>query len=238
MTDVAVLAVLGALFTGAGVEPAPPVSLRGSPAAMEQQNRVARAHELRFYRTEAEIVEAVSRGELVDLPGNEDYQVADFVSLPFAQPAARTWVERTAALYREACGEPLVVTSAVRAIANQPPNAHALSVHPAGMAIDLRVSQEPACREWLEAKLTSLEDQGLINGIRERRPPHYHVAVFPEPYLAYAAAQRGAEVAEEAAPPEDAAVGQGAGVAWAVVLVLAALVAAFVAWQVYAARRR
>lgn len=166
----------------------PPVSLRGSPAAMEQQHRVAREHGLDFYETEEEIRAAVARGDLVEVPEGPHYQVADFVTLPYLHAAARLFVERTAALYTEACGDTLVVTSGVRAIADQPPNAHSLSVHPAGIAVDLRVSAEPACREWLEERLRFLEERRLINGIREFRPPHYHVAVFPEPYLAFARA--------------------------------------------------
>jgi hypothetical protein len=165
--------------------PAPPVSLRGSPAAMVQQHAVAVEHGLTFYRTEAQIRSAAERGELVELPGDDNYEVAGFVHLPYVRPEARRFIERTAELYRDACGEPLVVTSGVRAIANQPPNAHQLSVHPAGIAVDLRVSQQQQCRAWLEQKLMHLERQGVINGIREFRPPHYHVAVFPEPYVDY-----------------------------------------------------
>jgi hypothetical protein len=30
-----------------------------------------------------------------------------------------------------------------------------------------------------------LERRGLLDATREHRPPHYHVAVFPRPYLAY-----------------------------------------------------
>jgi hypothetical protein len=207
----------------------PAVSLRGSPAAMEQQHRVAREHGLDFYRTRAEILEAVARGDLVELPGNENYEVADFVDLRYAQPEARLFVERTAALYHAACGEPLVVTSAVRAIDEQPPNAHALSVHPAGMAIDLRVSQNEACRDWLEAKMLSLETDRLVNGIREFRPPHYHVAVFPEPYAAYVAAQPtpipGVEEEEPAIVPTEVEERRTALWAWIIALVVAGLAA-------------
>jgi hypothetical protein len=193
-------AVLGILLAAPppGAAPDPPVSLRGSPASMAQQHRVAQEHGLTFFRTEAQIREAVARGELVELPGGEDYGVADFVDLPYLHPAARLFVERTAALYRESCGEPLVVTSGVRAIEDQPWNAHELSVHPAGMAVDLRVSAEQACRAWLEDKLQTLEAMRVVNGIREFRPPHYHVAVFPEPYTAYAAAN---PIATAAPPP-------------------------------------
>jgi hypothetical protein len=166
-------------------EPLEP-TLRGSPAAMLEQNRVAVGHGLPFFRTREQIHAAREGGELVRLAGNGDYEVADFVDIPYARPEARLFVERTAALYRQACGEPMVVTSAVRAIDEQPPNAHELSVHPAGIAIDLRVSQTQECRQWLEDKLLQLEAENLVNGIRERRPPHYHVAIYPAAYAAYA----------------------------------------------------
>jgi hypothetical protein len=162
-------------------------SLRGSRAAMIQQNQVAKAHGLNFYRTSADIHAAVDRGELVSLPGNENYEVADFVRHPFTHPTVRLFVERLSADYRAACDQKLVVTSAVRPSNGQPSNAHALSVHPAGMAVDLRVSDRQQCRAWLEDALMGMEEAGVLNGIRERSPPHYHVAIFPEQYEEYAA---------------------------------------------------
>ncbi|CAN5720385.1 hypothetical protein BH23GEM9_BH23GEM9_12540 [soil metagenome] len=178
------LALSGATATVAEAENA---SLRGSRASMELQNRVAKDHGLSFHRTPAGIRAGVAAGELVELPGNADYAVADFVSYPYLQPAAKLFVERLSAEYRAACDQKLVVTSAVRPSNGQPRNAHALSVHPAGMAVDLRVSDRAACREWLEDALLEMETRGVLNGIREQRPPHYHVAIFPEQYLAYAA---------------------------------------------------
>jgi hypothetical protein len=165
---------------------APAVSLRGSPAAMQQQNRVAKEHDLAFYRTSAQIHSAVERGDLVELTGNENYAVAEFVRHPFVQPEVLLFVERLSQQYREACGQRLVVTSAVRPMNGQPSNSHALSVHPTGMALDLRVSDRASCRSWLESALLNLESRGVLNGIREHRPPHYHVAVFPSQYYAYA----------------------------------------------------
>jgi hypothetical protein len=176
-------------------------SLRGSPAAMQEQNRVARDHGLSFYRTGAEIRAAAARGELAELRSNEDYAVADFVRYPYLHPDVVLFVERLARQYREACGQRLVVTSAVRPGNGQPSNAHALSVHPAGMAVDLRVSDRAACRSWLEGTILSLERQGLLNGIREFRPPHYHIAVFPRQYREYAEGR----IALEKAAAEEAA---------------------------------
>lgn len=170
-------------------------SLRGSPAAMVQQNEVAKSHGLAFYENPEKIRAAVTRGELVELSGNENYEVADFVGFPFLQPAGLVFVERLSAQYREACGQKLVVTSAARPTSGQPSNAHKLSVHPAGMAVDLRVSDRASCRSWLENTLLSLEKRGVLNGIREFRPPHYHVAIFPEPYMAYVEELRSAEAA-------------------------------------------
>ena len=53
------------------------------------------------------------------------------------------------------------------------------------MAIDLRRSSRPACRRWLEDVLLSLEERGVLEATRERRPAHYHVAIFPKPYARY-----------------------------------------------------
>jgi hypothetical protein len=121
----------------------------------------------------------------------------------------------------------------VRASERQPANAHALSVHPAGMAVDLRVSQQEACRAWLESKLLGLEEQRVLNGIREFRPPHYHVAVFPAQYTAYVAEQFAEEagIALESEPEEAVAGGRTLG--WTVLivtLVLLLLGAAMLFW--------
>jgi hypothetical protein len=184
-------------------------SLRGSPASMVEQNTVAKDHGLDFYRTPADIRAAVDKGELVPLEANEDYAVADFVRFPYVRPELKIFVERLSQQYREACGQRLVVTSATRPSNGQPSNAHQLSVHPAGMALDLRVSDRAACRSWLENALLGMERRGLLNGIRENRPPHYHVAVYPEPYMAYVRERMAEEPAvvavEEAVAADEAA---------------------------------
>ncbi len=159
-------------------------SLRGSPASMSRQHDVAVEEELTFHRTPAAVLAEVRAGTLRTLPGNSDYRIAN-VSFAYAVPEVRMLVERLAAQYHAACGEPLVVTSLTRPKVKQPRNAHVLSVHPAGMAVDLRISKKAACRSWLESTLLSLESAGVLDVTRERRPPHYHVAVFPTPYREY-----------------------------------------------------
>jgi hypothetical protein len=162
-----------------------PVTLRGSPASMSRQHQVARDLGLEFARTPAHIRQMEAAGELVRLEGNPDYGFREGMRSGVARPEMRTFIERLSAQYRSACGERLIVTSLTRAMSNQPSNSHPLSVHPTGMAVDLRISQRPACRQWLERTLLSLESQGLLDITRENSPPHYHVALFPEQYLAY-----------------------------------------------------
>ncbi|MBW3630440.1 MAG: hypothetical protein KY464_14235 [Gemmatimonadetes bacterium] len=179
-------------------------TLRGSPASMARQHEVAEEQAYSFVRTPAEVRKLVEEGELVAIPGNTDYEVSRGVSFPYAKPELRLFLERLGEQYRSACGESLVVTSLTRPISKQPGNAHPLSVHPAGMAVDFRISRQAACRGWLEQALLSLEKDQLLDVTRERNPPHYHVAVFPVEYLAYVARQEAAAEAK-AAPAEPAA---------------------------------
>jgi nucleoid-associated protein YgaU len=166
--------------------PAGAQTLRGSPASVERQYRVAKEHNFTFLRTSQQVNQFVQRGYLVRLPGNSDYALAN-VSHPVARPEVKLFIERLSSQYRAACGERLVVTSLTRPLNAQPPNASPRSVHPTGMAVDLRVSQNARCRAWLERTLLSLEGQGVISATRERRPPHYHVSVFPRQYARYVA---------------------------------------------------
>jgi hypothetical protein len=176
-------------------------SLRGSPAAMERHHEVAQALHYSFLRNRAEVEKLAEAGGLVEIVGNADFEVARGVSFPFARPEVRIFVERFAAQYREGCGETLVVTSLTRPLSGQPRNAHPLSVHPAGMAIDFRVPRVAACRTWLEQSLLALEQRELLDVTRERTPPHYHVAIFPAAYLAYVATLEKAEAAARPPPP-------------------------------------
>lgn len=179
--------------------PAYAAELRGSPASMVQQNQVARAEGYTFVRSPSQVEKMVDKKHLVEVKGNADYQVLPAVSYPYARPSVVLFLERLSARYRETCGERLVVTSLTRPTSQQPANAHELSVHPTGMAVDLRISQRAACRQWLESTLLSLEEKKLLDVTRERKPPHYHVAVFPEAYTAYVEQQRTAEKEREQA---------------------------------------
>ena len=188
-------------------------SLRGSPASMVRQHNIALEENLDFNRTPDAVLKEFEAGTLTHLPGNEDYRTAN-VSYPYAVPEVRMLIERVARDYRAACGEQLVVTSLTRPQTKQPRNAHKLSVHPAGLAVDLRISKSAACRAWLEQSLLTLENEGVLDITRERKPPHYHVAVFATQYRAYVerqdlaqrvAAERALAEARAAARPKLAA---------------------------------
>lgn len=186
-----------AVLTVAPVHADVPVSLRGSNEAMTRQHGVAVESGYTFVRSPLQMEALVEGGELVRLYGNADYGFRQGVGSLVARPEMEVFIERLARDYRAACGEQLIVTSLTRPMNRQPRNAHRLSVHPAGIAVDLRVSQSALCRGWLEDTLLTMEEAGLLDGIRERSPPHYHVALFPEAYMAHVAPMMAAEQSAE-----------------------------------------
>ncbi len=161
-------------------------SLRGSSASLDRQNRQAQLHEFTFLRDATHVQRFVSADYLVAIRGNDNYSLKA-VSFAVARPAVKLFIERLSAQYRRACGEQLVVTSLTRPISNQPRNASRRSVHPTGMAIDLRRPYPGPCRDWLEDTLLYLEGASVLDATRETSPAHYHVALYPNPYTAYVA---------------------------------------------------
>jgi hypothetical protein len=124
------------------------------------------------------------------LSENADFTLVD-VSYPFVLPEAHTFVLRLAAQYRSACGEKLVVTSATRPTAMRLANSVDKSVHPTGMAVDLRKPRNSRCLNWLRSTLLTLEASGVLEAVEERNPPHFHVAVFPRQYQQYVQTRSG-----------------------------------------------
>ena len=187
-----VVATVAAVLVVAGFQPAEAQSLRGSAASLDRQNEQARAHDFTLLETPAQVRRFVELGYLVPIRPTENLGIAN-VSFPYARPEVRLFLQRLSAQYRSACGERLVVTSLTRPLSNQPPNASSRSVHPTGMAVDFRRSGNARCRSWLESTLLTLEGQAVLEAIYERNPPHYHVALYPQPYAQYVAARTGDE---------------------------------------------
>ena len=160
--------------------------LAGSPASMVRQHAVAVEEDYTFLRNASDVRRFVDAGRLVSVKATADYTLSN-VSTPYTRPEVLSFIEHFAASYHAATRSRLVVTSLTRPLAAQPANAHALSVHPAGMAVDLRVPADPDNRQFLERALLSMEQAGFLDVTRERRPSHFHIAVFKpkfEPYVA------------------------------------------------------
>lgn len=174
------------------------ISLRGSPNSMVRQNDVAKTLGYKFVKTPDQLSTLVDEGKFVAIPGNENHVVLKTVSYPYARPELRLFIERLSEQYHEATGERLVVTSLTRPTTEQPRNSHELSVHPTGIAVDLRISDRRASQQWLESVLLKLERQNLLDVTRERWPPHYHVALFPAEYANHVELMVGAEALAEA----------------------------------------
>lgn len=168
-------------------EPGAAQSLRGSHASVSLMYRRAVRGGLDFYETTSDVKRAVVRGELVRLNGNAHYVIAN-AGMPYVRPETKAFVLDLAADYHRACGAPMVITSATRPMSRKLLNSSSLSVHPTGMAIDLR---KPAgrCRTWLRRTLLAAERRGVIEATEERRPPHFHLAVLPARYEKVASAR-------------------------------------------------
>ena len=177
-------AVTASLLLALTATPASAQNLHGSRASVDRQNREARQHDFTFLRRTSELERFVDAGLLVPLEGDDHYRLHD-VSFNVARPEVKLFIERLSAQYLAACGRRLVVTSLTRPTSLQPPNASERSVHPTGMAVDLRVPRIASCRRWIESTFLSLERRRLLDATLERSPLHFHVAVFPDEYLAY-----------------------------------------------------
>ena len=160
--------------------------LSGSPSSMVHQHQIAVEEDYSFLRTPRDVQTLASAGKLVQVTDGKDL-VLSKVSYPYTRPEVRDFIERFAARYHAATGSRLVVTSLTRPVSSQPRNAHKLSVHPAGMAVDLRVPVDSAQRAFLERSLLDLERDGVLDVTRERSPAHYHIAVFADGFARHAA---------------------------------------------------
>jgi hypothetical protein len=158
-----------------------PSELRGSQESVQKMWDFATTHGLAFYRTPRDIEKAVADGKLVLLDGDAAYELTRSVGFSYATREAKQFVVSFAPQYLAACGAPLIVTSAARPTNRQPRNSNPYSVHPTGIAVDLRRPPAGPCQTWLRKALAELEEQGYIEATEERRPVHLHVAVLTEP---------------------------------------------------------
>jgi hypothetical protein len=167
-------------------------SLKGSPTSMDEQNRVASAHDLSRIPDNESLHRMIKSGYLVkvpretqnyylddDLPARRRHDPDDpLIGRHYARPYTKLFLDRLSRQYRAACGERLKVTSLTRTKEDQAQltNGSKRSVHPTGAAIDLGIGK---CAEWLGSVLSGLDKKGYIEATREKRPPHFHIMVYP-----------------------------------------------------------
>lgn len=195
-------------------------SLQGTKAAVEAAYQAALDSDLSFLETKEKILEFAEKGLRVTLTEGEHLRFHQ-VGYPYGVPAMQLFLSRLGSQYHGACNEKLVVTSLMRPKNEQPANASDFSVHPTGIAVDLRIP-EGACRRWLERSLLTMEERGVIEATREVNPPHYHVVVYPKQYTLYV------ESKKEEVPP--AASSHDFGL---VPFILGALVVVGLTWFAY-----
>ena len=180
-------------------------SLRGSEASIERMYEHAKQEKLPFYETPKGVLTAVTEGRLVRIGESGQIQLHS-VAYPYVRPSTRLFVDRLSAQYESVCGEPLVVTSGVRPATRQPRNSVSLSVHPTGMAVDIRRPRATKCLRWLRSTLLELEGENVIEATEEHRPAHFHVAVYPTQYTRYATGKAKAETGTQVASRSSATV--------------------------------
>ncbi len=156
-------------------------TLKGSRESMQKQYRTAISYGFTFVQTANSLNSAIGTNRLSRVSPDRYLDLHD-VSYPYAVPGTKLFLSRLSAQYYSMCGERLTVTSLLRPRDRQPANSVANSVHPTGMAVDLRIPKSPKCRSWLENTLLSLERENVVDVTRERYPPHYHVAVYARDY--------------------------------------------------------
>ncbi len=151
-------------------------SLRGSRASVERAHAWAVARDLPFQPSRRAVERAARDGGYVRLVNGSGYRLRG-VSVPYVLPATAVWVGDMATQYRKACRTPMTVTSAMRPTALRLRNSTEQSVHPTGLAVDLRAPRG-RCRGWLRTALLGMERRGVIDATEERSPAHFHVVVY------------------------------------------------------------
>ena len=176
-----VTAALAAPAQGQRGMPKEPQDLHGSKQSVEKMYEFAISHRMPFYLTPVNVDDAIAKGRLVALAGDSTYELTRGVGFAYSTREAKQFVLAFAPQYLAACGVPLTVTSAARPMSNQPHNANPHSVHPTGIAVDIRRPSAGPCLTWVRGALATLEERGVVEATEEHHPVHLHVAVLVQP---------------------------------------------------------
>ena len=154
-------------------------TLRGSRAAVDRAFHTAKRRDLPFVRSRREVERLAREGDYVRLSSTRNVRLKG-VTTPYVRPLTRSFLTTFAARYQRSCGGPLVVTSAMRPTSIRLVNSTVKSVHPTGMALDLR-APGGSCRSWMRRELLAYERRGVVDATEERHPAHFHVVVYRAP---------------------------------------------------------
>ncbi len=161
--------------------PQEPAELHGSKESVEKMYSFAVSRRMPFYLTPTNVDQAIVDGRLVALTGDSTYELTRGVGFSYSTREAKQFVLAFAPQYLAACGAPLTVTSAARPMSRQPHNANPHSVHPTGIAVDIRRPPPGPCLTWVRGALADLERRGIVEATEEHHPVHLHVAVLVQP---------------------------------------------------------
>jgi hypothetical protein len=162
--------------------PADAVSLVGGcQTTSEQQLQYARGNQLPLITTVAQYHERIASGQFVLFEGPHLQVLA---KRPYALPSTVAFIAEMSVAYNAAgCGK-LVVRDALRLTTERPLNGSMHSVHPAGMAVDIRMQYiKSECGDWLRSYVRLKEAAGKVDGTHELKPEHLHVVVPIEPRI-------------------------------------------------------
>jgi Family of unknown function (DUF5715) len=150
----------------------------GELSTSERQLAYAVARGIQLMHTEADYQNAVRSGQLVRL-NHPNLEVG--ARRPYALPTTVRFISEVAEQFVTAgCGR-LRINDAVRLTSERPQNGSPDSVHPAGMALDLRViNLSEQCYAVLFELLHAAERDRRADVTREWAPEHFHVVVIPE----------------------------------------------------------
>ena len=173
------------------------VCFKGKKRIARQQYLYAKAHDLEFSLNSVQFWGMVNGKILVPLKSTpHEAPLRAVFDTPFVLPATAEFTRNLALAHHEAkCGR-LYVTGGGRFRVFR--NSSEYSVHPAGMAVDIRIRDlSRRCYNNLSRLLYNAEAERVADTTRERWPPHFHVVVVQKPKIIAAKGDEEAEISDQ-----------------------------------------
>lgn len=177
--------------------------LKGSPAALDEQNRKMREYNLSTIPDNEALERMVTGKYLIRMPmqsrhyylrpgmsATRTYEPSDpRLGRNYTRPWVKLFIDRFSSQYYPKCGARMRVNSLVRTWEDQllEPNGSKRSPHPSGSTADIaNINMCAGGKRWTRQVLSDLDKKGYIEATEEHHPPHFHVMVYPS-YVDYVA---------------------------------------------------